>query len=158
MAAQLTRLTHKIAILLHLVAESFTTCSSRSRQPVRKLLDTPSYMQYPCNIAHQTSRWSNMYKVKSQRLTKCRAHHRGVAIFQWDSCIKTSRFMKKISEQKILALPITLLLNSVFQLNILCSIRWYCDCMSDELEGMWKEAVMDFLKFIAPEKLSGITQ
>jgi hypothetical protein len=41
-AAKLTRLTHKIAIKLHLVAESFTTCSSRSRWSVRKLLDTPS--------------------------------------------------------------------------------------------------------------------
>jgi hypothetical protein len=43
MAAKLTRLTHKIAIQLHLVAESCATCSSRSRRPVRKLLDTPSY-------------------------------------------------------------------------------------------------------------------
>jgi len=34
-------LTHQIAILLHLVAESCTICSSRSRRPVRKLLDTP---------------------------------------------------------------------------------------------------------------------
>jgi len=30
MAAKLTRLTHKIAIKLHLVAESCTICSSRS--------------------------------------------------------------------------------------------------------------------------------
>jgi hypothetical protein len=43
MAAKLTRLTHKIAIQLNLVAESCTICSSRSRRPVRKLLDTPSY-------------------------------------------------------------------------------------------------------------------
>jgi hypothetical protein len=43
MAAKLARLTHKIAIQLHLVAESCTICSSRSRRPVRKLLDTPSY-------------------------------------------------------------------------------------------------------------------
>jgi hypothetical protein len=43
MAAKLTRLTHKIAIELHLVAESCTICISRSRWPVRKLLDTPSY-------------------------------------------------------------------------------------------------------------------
>jgi hypothetical protein len=43
MAAKLTRLTHKIAIQLHLVAESCTICSSCSRRPVRKLLDTPSY-------------------------------------------------------------------------------------------------------------------
>jgi hypothetical protein len=43
MATKLTSLTHKIAIQLHLVAESFTICISRSRRPVRKLLDTPSY-------------------------------------------------------------------------------------------------------------------
>jgi hypothetical protein len=43
MAAKLTRLTHKIVIQLHLVAESCTICSSRSRRPVQKLLDTPSY-------------------------------------------------------------------------------------------------------------------
>jgi hypothetical protein len=43
MAAKLTRLTHKIATQLHLVTESCTLCSSRSRRPVRKLLDTPAY-------------------------------------------------------------------------------------------------------------------
>jgi len=43
MAAKLTRLTHKIAIHLHLVAESCTICSSSSRWPVRKLLDTYTY-------------------------------------------------------------------------------------------------------------------
>jgi hypothetical protein len=43
MAAKLTRLTHKIAIQLHLVAENYTICSSRSRRTVRKLLDTPLY-------------------------------------------------------------------------------------------------------------------
>jgi len=32
MIAKLTRLTHKIAIQLHLVAESCTICSSRSRR------------------------------------------------------------------------------------------------------------------------------
>jgi len=42
MAAKLTRLTHKTEIQLQLVAESCTICSSRSRRPVRKLLDTPS--------------------------------------------------------------------------------------------------------------------
>jgi hypothetical protein len=44
MAAKLTRLTHKIAIQLHLVAESCSICSSRSSRPVQKLLDTPSYI------------------------------------------------------------------------------------------------------------------
>jgi len=42
--AKLTRLTNKILIQLHLVAESFTICSSRSGQPVPKLLDTHSYV------------------------------------------------------------------------------------------------------------------
>jgi hypothetical protein len=46
MTTKLTRVTHKIAIQLHLVAESCTICSSRSRWPVRKLLDTPSYLLY----------------------------------------------------------------------------------------------------------------
>jgi len=43
MAVKLTRLNHKVAIQVHLVAESCTICSSRSRRPARKLLDTPSY-------------------------------------------------------------------------------------------------------------------
>jgi hypothetical protein len=47
MAARLTRLTHKIAIQLRLVAESCSICSSRSRRPVRKLLDAPSYICTP---------------------------------------------------------------------------------------------------------------
>jgi hypothetical protein len=46
MAAKLTRLTHKIAIHLHLVAESCTICSCCSRRPVRKLLDVPSYFLF----------------------------------------------------------------------------------------------------------------
>jgi hypothetical protein len=40
-AAKLNRLTHRIAIQLHLVAEICTICSSHSRWPVRKLSDTP---------------------------------------------------------------------------------------------------------------------
>jgi hypothetical protein len=42
MAAELTTLTHKMAIQLHLVAESYTISSSRCRRPVWKLLDTHS--------------------------------------------------------------------------------------------------------------------
>jgi hypothetical protein len=42
MYAKFTRVTHKTAIQLRLVAESCTIYSSRSRRPVRKLLDTPS--------------------------------------------------------------------------------------------------------------------
>jgi len=44
MATKLTRLTHKIATQLHVVAESYTICSSRSRRQVRELLDTLSYI------------------------------------------------------------------------------------------------------------------
>jgi hypothetical protein len=43
MTIKLTRLTHKIAIQLHLVADSCTICNSHCRRSVRKLLDTPSY-------------------------------------------------------------------------------------------------------------------
>jgi len=38
--AKFTRLIHKVAIQLHLVASSYTICSSCYRHPVRKLLDT----------------------------------------------------------------------------------------------------------------------
>jgi len=44
MATKLTRLTHKIAIQLYLVPESCIICSSRSRRPVRKVLDTTSHL------------------------------------------------------------------------------------------------------------------
>jgi hypothetical protein len=46
MTAKLTRLAHKIVIQLHLVAESWSICSSRSRRPVRRLLDKLSYGFY----------------------------------------------------------------------------------------------------------------
>jgi hypothetical protein len=46
MTAKLTRLTHKIATQLHLVAESCTICSSCSRLPVRKLFDKPTYVSF----------------------------------------------------------------------------------------------------------------
>jgi len=47
MAAKPTRLTHKLAIRLHLEAESRTICSTRSRWPLRKLLDISSYVLRP---------------------------------------------------------------------------------------------------------------
>jgi hypothetical protein len=50
MAAKLTRLTHNIVIQLPLVAESCTICSSRSRRPVRKLLDTPTYVNVTATL------------------------------------------------------------------------------------------------------------
>jgi hypothetical protein len=50
MAANLTRLTHTIAIQLHLVAGNCTIYNSRSRWPVRKLLDTSSYVLWPIHL------------------------------------------------------------------------------------------------------------
>jgi hypothetical protein len=51
MAAKLTRLTHKIAIQLYLMAECCTIYSSRSRRPVRKLLDAHSYVLcFSCHL------------------------------------------------------------------------------------------------------------
>jgi len=45
MATKLTRLTHKIPIRLHLVAESCIICIYRSKRPVWNLLDTSSYLR-----------------------------------------------------------------------------------------------------------------
>jgi len=50
MVAKLTTLTQKIVIQMHLVAQSCTICSSCSRQPVWKLLGTPSYVMEAFNI------------------------------------------------------------------------------------------------------------
>jgi hypothetical protein len=82
MAAKLTRLTHKIAIQLHLVAESCTICNSLSWRPVRKLLDNrriilcsyySSYffmlivyiivhnMQCSSYVGHLQSSWAHYY-------------------------------------------------------------------------------------------------
>jgi len=55
---KLNRLTHKIAIKLHLVVDSCTNCSYRSRRPARKLLDTPS-CDYERQNAHNITRDSN---------------------------------------------------------------------------------------------------
>jgi hypothetical protein len=65
MAAKLTRLTHRIAIQLHLVAESCTICSSRFKRPVRKLLDTPLYAEAaPNNETKNRTLWfSGSYHV-----------------------------------------------------------------------------------------------
>jgi len=52
MAAKLTRLTHKIATQLHVVAESCTIYSSYSRRPVRKLLDTPARVLQRSQVSH----------------------------------------------------------------------------------------------------------
>jgi hypothetical protein len=70
MAAKLARLAHKIVIQLHLVAESSTICSSRSWQPVRKLLDTPSVhlcLERDSNPWSQFSSGQNPYVPETSR-------------------------------------------------------------------------------------------
>jgi hypothetical protein len=69
MAAKLTRLTHKIAIQLHLVAESCIICSSRSRWPVRKLLDTPTYVTFQSTRLEKACplNWSTPFCFNSVR-------------------------------------------------------------------------------------------
>jgi len=61
MAAKLTRVAHKIAIQLQLVANRCNIFSSRSRRPVLKLLDTPSYGMW-CNSTNY--RWFTENKIK----------------------------------------------------------------------------------------------
>jgi hypothetical protein len=68
MAAKLTILTHKIAIQLHLVAESCTICSSNSRRPVPKFFDTPSKVTFPRILIFTFSTsFVHSYAAESQR-------------------------------------------------------------------------------------------
>jgi hypothetical protein len=55
MVAKLTGLTHKKAVQLHLVAESWIICGSRYRRPVRKLLDTSSYEKMHTKFGPKTT-------------------------------------------------------------------------------------------------------
>jgi CDP-diacylglycerol pyrophosphatase len=94
MAAKLARLTHKIAIQLHLVAESCIVFSSCSRWSVRKVLDTPScsmfiYIKYlpskingldhkvkAINFTHKALKFRNCFsadtaQVCQKRIRKC---------------------------------------------------------------------------------------
>jgi hypothetical protein len=73
---KLTRVTHKIATQLHLAAESCTICISHSRQPVRKLLDTPSYCENTTVGRSEKGRlqmceqWQGMSVVQTRRADK----------------------------------------------------------------------------------------
>jgi hypothetical protein len=74
MAATLTRMTHKIAIQLHLVAESCTISSSRSKRPVRKFLDTPSFSKqftvqiFSSQLCFQSITTSDCSEIKTPNL------------------------------------------------------------------------------------------
>jgi hypothetical protein len=85
MAVKLTRVTHKIAIQLHLGAESCIIRSSRSRWPVRKLLDSTSCIRfsYRCiqnfvNILHS---YHFIHKIKTVLLyCMCPAEQTSVVV------------------------------------------------------------------------------
>jgi hypothetical protein len=68
MAAKLTRLTHKISMQLHVLAESCTICSSRFRRPVRKLLDTSLDRQYRPVYSHFISEFNIVCRIFDLRL------------------------------------------------------------------------------------------
>jgi hypothetical protein len=82
MAAKLTRLTHKIAIQLHLVAESCIICSSCSRLAVRKIwihprISTKRKKSLPCPPPRTKLRSSNPQPVT--KLTKLPGSFRELA-------------------------------------------------------------------------------
>jgi hypothetical protein len=92
MAAKLTGLTHRITIQLYLVAESCTIRSSRSRRPIRKLLDIPSYT----NMGNECFRSPFKLTIQSQETGgECSTNgwdERCVQNFCRKTCIKqTSR-------------------------------------------------------------------
>jgi len=69
-AAKLIGLSHIIAIQLHPIAESCTICSSRSRWPVRKLLDTPTYINTHISWRlHKTFTWLTDWLTVSCKMT-----------------------------------------------------------------------------------------
>jgi hypothetical protein len=93
MAAKLTRLTHKIVIQLHLVAESCTICISRSSRPVRILLDTSSYQKYSVpqpQTGGRNNQWTERIQTMDafgrgnmRNATVSRADERGSYRYEW---------------------------------------------------------------------------
>jgi hypothetical protein len=75
MAAKFTRLTHKIAIRLHLVAESCNICNFRFRRQVRKLLDIPSLSVNDdifCAILIFYANWGNHGLLGYSQVSPCK--------------------------------------------------------------------------------------
>jgi len=69
MTVKLNRLTHTIAIQLHLVAESCNICSSCFRRPVRKLSNTPSRARACVRVeievhTHETNNFNNSCRTE----------------------------------------------------------------------------------------------
>jgi hypothetical protein len=118
MAAKLTRLTHKIVIQLHLVTESCTICSSRSRQPVRKLLVTLpySYLNFCLRYLDPTSRIRTdiqvpLYVIIWNKTVKFLRHW---TLLSPGTCISSERsfhYMTKIRQNGAFYIPVTVTLH-----------------------------------------------
>jgi hypothetical protein len=116
MTAKLTRLAHKIAIQLHLVAQSCTICSSRSRQPVRKLLDTPSYFPSKLTtrlhlVPRSKNEWSYTFTLQYAFMSWCSVKAQGQlylypknggSMHLWNVCILLQNY--KASQLRTLLL------------------------------------------------------
>jgi hypothetical protein len=81
--AKLTGITHKIAIQLHLVAESCIIYSPCSRKPVRKLLYTPSYILVRVSQYWKGHTTVTCWQCKGVSVTKhgfCKAQNRAFSL------------------------------------------------------------------------------
>jgi hypothetical protein len=105
MATKLIRLTHKAAIQLQVVAESCTNRSSRSRRPVRKLLDTPSYPRakfvyrtrpVTCKASEQRSLYFNQY-IYVQNIAACILTNIGIYVQTMAVCILTNIYVQTMA-------------------------------------------------------------
>jgi C4-type Zn-finger protein len=84
MVAKLTKLTHKIVIQLHLVEESCTICSSRSRRPVRKLLDTPKYVRGLGKVLYsKVVCFKHSFRDKAMNLKESETHNHITYTYSW---------------------------------------------------------------------------
>jgi hypothetical protein len=117
MATKLTRLTHKIAIRLHLVAESCTICSSRSRRPVRKLLVNPrisariiiSKTLFPCIL---------FYSIFVSSCSKCSIAS-GADETLWSECVLTTM---SVASENVLRASVIRFMGCTMQLSSVLSI------------------------------------
>jgi hypothetical protein len=96
-----TILTHNIAIQLHLVAKSCTICSSRSRRPVRKLLDTHSCfeqrntkyeLQWPWSRPTLNEGIGNCISIAAVQNYVCTSNR-----VKWIECLQTALSQRCIS-------------------------------------------------------------
>jgi hypothetical protein len=132
MAAKLPRLTHKIAIQPHPVAESCIICSSRSRRPVLKLLDTPSY----------TSRAEGSRRLRS----RVRIALRTSVLKQWQESCWVSFFpfsgrqSYKVTKPNVFLWPHIVDVQGVWSL---IPVGWSAKSVEVQV-NQWKEDVINY--------------